>query len=73
MSLEVALWIGGILIAALLSLLGIVRLALLHRIEHIEREIGTHETGLRGAAHRNSNKLTALEGRVLELEQRRIR
>jgi hypothetical protein len=38
------------------------------KLEGIEREIGTHETGLRGSAHRNSNMLTKLEFRIAELE-----
>ncbi len=40
------------------------------RVDTLESEIGTHDTGLRGASHRNSNKLTELEGRISELEFR---
>lgn len=40
------------------------------RVDAIEREIGSHETGLRGASHRNSNKLTEVDGRISEIERR---
>lgn len=41
-----------------------------NRVDSLEREIGTHDTGMRGSSHRNSNKLTELEGRISELELR---
>lgn len=40
------------------------------KLEAIEREIGTHDTGMRGGIHRTANKVMDLEGRVRELEQR---
>lgn len=41
------------------------------RLSTLEAEIGTHETGLRGSAHRHSGALLRLDGRVTALEQRK--
>jgi len=41
-----------------------------HDIERMKADIGTHETGLRGAVHRTANQCTALEMRVGSLERR---
>ena len=41
-----------------------------HDVERMKADIGTHETGLRGAVHRTSNQCTALEMRVGSLERR---
>lgn len=38
-------------------------------MERMKQDIGTHETGLRGAVHRTSNAVTALEMRVAILER----
>jgi hypothetical protein len=40
-------------------------------VERMKQDIGTHETGLRGAVHRSSNVVTALEMRVAILERER--
>jgi hypothetical protein len=39
-------------------------------VERMKQDIGTHETGLRGAVHRTSNAVTALEMRVAVLERK---
>lgn len=44
--------------------------ALVGRMEKVEREIGTHETGLRGHAHRIGADIPKLYGRVEALEER---
>lgn len=38
------------------------------RIKAIEQELGTRDTGLRGAVHANTNALLRLDGRVTGLE-----
>jgi hypothetical protein len=40
------------------------------RVGHIENEIGTRETGLRGAVHTNANAILKVDGRVDGLEDR---
>ena len=39
-------------------------------MERMKQDIGTHETGLRGAVHRTSNAITALEMRMGILERK---
>lgn len=38
------------------------------RIKAIEIELGTRETGMRGAIHESANFLLKLEGRIMALE-----
>lgn len=38
-------------------------------VERMKTDIGTHETGLRGAVHKTANTVTALEMRVSLLEK----
>lgn len=38
-------------------------------MERMKVDVGTHETGLRGAVHRTANAVTALEMRVTLLEK----
>lgn len=38
-------------------------------VERMKQDIGTHETGLRGAVHKTANVVTALEMRVSLLEK----
>lgn len=39
-------------------------------VERMKADIGTHDTGLRGAVHKTSNLCTALEMRVGTLERK---
>jgi hypothetical protein len=39
-------------------------------VERMKQDVGTHETGLRGAVHKTANQCTALEMRVGTLERR---
>lgn len=39
------------------------------RVGHIENEIGTRETGLRGAVHANTNAILNLSGRFDQLDE----
>ena len=57
--------ITGTLIGA-----GIAWGVLRQRLATVEREIGTHDSGLRGSAHRHSGALLQLDGRVTALEQK---
>jgi uncharacterized protein HemX len=41
------------------------------RLERLEQEIGTHETGLRGAVHRTANRVTEIDMRLGALERRK--
>lgn len=42
---------------------------LIATLERIEREIGDHETGLRGRLHDQQNALLKLEGRVSRIDR----
>jgi len=39
-------------------------------VERMKSDIGTHDTGMRGAIHKTSNQCTALEMRVGTLERK---
>lgn len=41
------------------------------RVDKIEQEIGTHETGLRGSVHKIANRVTEIDMRLTALERRR--
>lgn len=41
------------------------------RLDRLEQEIGTHDTGLRGTAHKNANRITELDMRLGVLERAR--
>jgi len=41
------------------------------RIERLEQEIGTHDTGMRGTVHKTANRVTEHEARLIVLERRR--
>jgi len=41
------------------------------RLDRIEQEIGTHETGIRGTVHKTANRLTEIDMRVAMLERRK--
>ena len=41
------------------------------RLERLEQEIGTHETGLRGAVHRTANRVTEIDMRLSALERKK--
>lgn len=50
---------------------GIAYGILRQRLQTLEQEVGTRDTGLRGAVHRQQNDHLKLEGRVTALEQRK--
>jgi hypothetical protein len=41
------------------------------RVDRLESEIGTHESGLRGAVHKTANRVTEIDMRLNALERRR--
>jgi len=41
------------------------------RVDRLEQEIGTHETGLRGSVHKSANRITEIDMRVAMLERRK--
>ena len=40
------------------------------RLERVAQDIGTHETGIRGAVHENANRITELSMKLSLLERR---
>lgn len=44
--------------------------SLLERVARLDRDIGTHETGLRGATHELSNRVTEISMRMSLIERR---
>ena len=40
------------------------------KVERIESEIGTHESGLRGAVHRTANRVTEIDMRLHAIERK---
>lgn len=41
------------------------------RLDRLEQEIGTHETGLRGTVHKTANRVTELDMRLAVIERRK--
>lgn len=40
-------------------------------VKRIKEDVGTHESGLRGAVHKTANRVTEHEARLIVLERRR--
>ena len=78
--MDVLLWAIGILVSlqtGALSFLGVSVWKLASsvaafgsRIDRVEQDIGTRETGIRGAIHSQGNKFSELEVRIRALEAR---
>ena len=41
------------------------------RLDRLEQEIGTHETGLRGTVHKTANRVTEIDMRLSMLERKK--
>lgn len=41
------------------------------RLDRLEEEIGTHDTGLRGTVHKTANRVTEIDMRLGALERRK--
>lgn len=66
-------WLVTVLTVLVSNVVGgaVVYGSIREKLKTIEQEIGTRDTGLRGAVHSHSGALLKLDGRVTNLEEKR--